>query len=91
MSKVNKDLEAIVQAKWEKVMTETESSKLALPVELFKIMRVYFQLAYQEGYADVFQEMKEVYHNDPDLFEAMFDDDSNHDADVDKDEQGLLN
>jgi hypothetical protein len=72
--KINNDLTDIVQAKWEKVMNETGGSKLSMPIEMFSILRVYFQLAYQEGYADMLGQMKEVYENDPDLFEHMFED-----------------
>lgn len=77
--KINNDLTDIVQAKWEKVMNETGASKLSMPIEYFAVMRIYFQLAYQEGQADMLESMKEVYENDPDLFEEMFDDEDEGD------------
>lgn len=77
-------------------MNETGGSKLAMPLEFFSVLRVYFQLAYQEGQADMIESLKDVYHNDPDHFEHIFDDDfvsedDYDEPDVDKDEQGLMN
>lgn len=87
--KIDSNLTEIVQAKWEKLMTETGAAKLAIPIEYFAVMRIYFQLAYQEGQADMLEAMKEVYENNPDLFEHMFDDDFVSEDDTE--ENGNLN
>ena len=73
--KIDNDLTEIVQVKWEKVMNETEAHKLAIPIEMFSLLRVYFQLAYQEGQTDMLDTMRDVYHNNPDHFEYMFEED----------------
>jgi hypothetical protein len=73
--KIDNDLTEIVQAKWEKVMNETGAHKLALNLEVFAVLRVYFQLAYQEGQTDMLDTMRDVYHNNPDHFEYMFEED----------------
>lgn len=73
--KIDNDLTEIVQAKWEKVMNETGAHKLSIPIEMFSLLRVYFQLAYQEGQTDMLDTMRDVYHNNPDHFEYMFEED----------------
>jgi hypothetical protein len=73
--KIDNDLTEIVQAKWEKVMNETGAHQLAIPIEMFSLLRVYFQLAYQEGQTDMLDTMRDVYHNNPDHFEYMFEED----------------
>lgn len=87
--KIDNNLTEIVQAKWEKIMNETNGNKLALPIEVFSVLRIYFQLAYQEGQTDMLEAMKEVYENNPDLFEHMFDDEFVSEDDAD--ENGNLN
>lgn len=70
--KINHGLNEIVQAKWEQVMNETGVSKLDMPKEYFAVIRVLFQLGYQEGQTDTMDQMKDIYENDIDLFEEMF-------------------
>lgn len=74
-SKIDKDLTALVQDKWERFVKESDIDNLRLPIEAFKVMRVVFQLAYQEGQADTFTQLKQVFEEDIDLFEEIFEDD----------------
>lgn len=70
--KLDEDLNAIVQAKWEQTIKETDAANLPIPIEMFSIIRVFFQLAYQEGQADTIAQLKQIYENDVDLFQEIF-------------------
>lgn len=70
--KINHSLNDIVQAKWETTMNESGISKIAVSEEIFALLRVTFQLGYQEGQTDTMDQMKDIYENDIDLFEEMF-------------------
>lgn len=71
-SKVVNELNRMAQARWKEIMDETESARLSLTEEQFKIMRVYWQLSYESAVADTMTQMKEIYHNDVDLFQTIF-------------------
>ena len=73
--KINHHVTEVVQGKWEKDMEDTGISKLAIPEEYVAIMRVCYQLGYQGGQTDTFNEIKDIFNNDIDAFQEMFDDD----------------
>lgn len=73
-AKIEQELTELVQAKWETLVKETGTDKLAVPEEYLALVRIFYQLGYQEGQADMFTQVKEIYENDTDHFIEMFGD-----------------
>lgn len=73
--KVENELNRMAQVRWKEIIEETEAQLLGLDENTYKIMRVYFQMAYEAATADTLIQMKEIYHNDVYMFQAMFEDD----------------
>lgn len=74
-NKINETMNKLIQQRWEEMVKATDLDNLRLNKEMFSLMRVVFQLGYQQGQTDDFIQMQEIYDNDPDLFQAMFEKD----------------
>ena len=70
--KIEHHLTPLIQAKYDRLIEETGTSKLEIPKEFFEMLRMLFQLGYQEGHNDMFEQVKKIYDDDPDYFVDMF-------------------
>lgn len=71
-TKLEKDLAELAQARWKEIVEETGIVNLGLEMDMYSIIRQYFQLAYNQGYSDLLVQMQDIYDNDTDLFVTMF-------------------
>lgn len=65
-------VKSLSQHSWEQTVKETELVKLGLPAETVSTLRLYYEIAYNSGQAQMFCTIKEIYDNDLDLFESFF-------------------
>ena len=70
--RIEPQLTALVQAKWEELIKDTGIDMQGATIEQLILMRDMFQIAYQYGISDHHQQIKEIFHNDIDKFEEMF-------------------
>lgn len=73
--KINQELNKVAQERWKQIVEGTDLANLPLTMDQFSILRVYFQLGYNQGQADLHGQYQEVFHEDVDLFEKLFEED----------------
>ncbi|WP_144509902.1 hypothetical protein [Bacillus sp. FJAT-22090] len=73
--KIEEHLTLLTQEKWNELMIELGASKLLITKEQLMFSRHMYQIAYQEGCKDTHEQMKDIYFNDPDEFQEMFEKD----------------
>ena len=73
--RIEPQLTALVQAKWEEFIKGTGIDLQAATIEQLILMRDMFQIAYQDGQNDMYQQIKEIYFNDVDDIVEMFEKD----------------
>lgn len=61
------------QERFKEIAEETGLANLLITPDVVSMLKVWFQLGYQEGRMDMFYEIKEIYDNDVDQFIAVFD------------------
>jgi len=74
-TKIEQIMDKMVEEKWESIAKETLLEETGFPKELLSILKLYFKLGYAEGQADLFVDLQELFWNDPDSFETLFDED----------------
>lgn len=67
-------LTPLVEEKWELAVKQTNMGSMLIPQEYIALMRILFQIGYQEGHTDTFKQLQDVYNNDVDGFIEIFED-----------------
>lgn len=65
-------LTPLVQARWDLAIKGTGICNMSIPEEYIALMRILFQIGYQEGNSDLFKQLQDVYNNDVDGFIEIF-------------------
>lgn len=71
---IDDHLTPFVEDKWDEVVKDTGICHMTIPKEHVALMRILFQLGYQEGHTDLFKQFQDVYYNDVDGFIDIFED-----------------
>lgn len=69
---IEDSLTPLVEEKWELALKDTNMGSMLIPQEYIALMRILFQIGYQEGHTDLFKQMQDVYNNDVDGFIELF-------------------
>lgn len=70
--RIEHHLTPLIQEKFELLVKETGTNKLIIPKEYMALVRIFYQIGYQEGQKDTFNQIKDIYNNDVDCFIDMF-------------------
>lgn len=75
--KIESDYAALAEGRFHELLKDVDLTHLEIPAPFLAIMKMakqMYQIGYQDGNKDFFAQMKEIYDNDPDLFQQMFED-----------------